>query len=326
VIASFPMVHESRVIRFPGTITTPRSRFVNAVHLGWDDSIFARIRQPLADFQAAMRATNVLVQDFAPAVFKTFELAKLLAAGKQAAGLHNATVTLYDRLSAMEFGSSNNRAKIIDTKEEYKRESVSVAGLPELLERLMLRLAAAAGFPVSLLMGQAPSGLNATGDSDIRWFYDHVAAFQEKVLRTILRRIYSLIMLAKDGPTGGKLPDNWDIVFRPLWQMTPAEIAKMRLDVANADALYVSNGILMPEEVARERFSGDTYSLETRIDPDERKTLMETQAEHEAAAAVAGREADPEGPAALGAAGAKKALEDPAPAPGDPAKKPPAKE
>jgi phage-related protein (TIGR01555 family) len=105
--------------------------------------------------------------------------------------------------------------KIIDTGEEYKRESVSVAGLPELLERLMLRLAAAGGMPVSLLMGQAPSGLNATGDSDIRWFYDHVAAMQKKSLKSALVQIYTVIMSAKDGPTKGKVPENWDIAFKP---------------------------------------------------------------------------------------------------------------
>jgi hypothetical protein len=81
-IAEFPMVHESRIIRFPGTMTTRRARFARAVHLGWEDSIFTRIRQPLADFQAAMRGTNILVQDFAPAVFKALRLADLLAAAK----------------------------------------------------------------------------------------------------------------------------------------------------------------------------------------------------------------------------------------------------
>lgn len=315
VITSFPLVHESRIIRFPGTVTTPHARFVNSVHLGWDDSIFTRIRQPLADFQAALRATNILVQDFAPAVFKAFRLADLIAAGKSTGNAQNTTVTLYDRLSAMEFGSSNGRAKIIDTQEEYKRESVSVAGLPELLEQLSLRLAAAGGLPVSLLFGQAPSGLNATGDSDIRWFYDHVAAFQEKQLRPILKRIYSLIMLAKDGPTAGTLPKNWDIQFRPLWQMTPAEIAKMRFDIAQADALMIQNQVLNPDEVAQ-HWTGDTYTPDLHVDLAERQKLMEVQAEREAAANIAGREADPDGPAAMGAAGAKAALAAPAAKPG----------
>lgn len=292
VVTDFPMVHESRIIRFNGTVTTKRARFARSVHLGWDDSIFTRIRQPLADFQAAMRATNILVQDFAPAVFKALRLAELLAAAKA----KSTALNINDRLSAMEFGSSNAKVKIIDEKEEYKRESVSVAGLPELLERLMLKLAGASSTPVSLLMGQAPSGLNATGDSDIRWWYDHVAAFQKKQAYKPLRRIYRAIMAAKDGPTNGKIPENWDINFRPLWQMTPAEIAKMRFDIANADNLYIQNQTLTPEEVAR-RFTGDTYNTEIHIDFDERQELMEQQAERESAAVVAGREADPEGQA-----------------------------
>lgn len=288
-ITDFPLVHESRIIRFSGTLTTPRARFARAVHLGWDDSIFTRIRQPLADFQSAMRGATILMQDFAPAVFKALKLAELLGAAKT----QNNNVSIYDRLSAMEFGSSNAKVKLIDTREDYKRESVSVAGLPELLERSMLRLAASAGMPVSLLMGQAPSGLNATGDSDIRWFYDHVAAMQEKQLRPALRRIYTIMMLAKDGPTKGKVPENWDLVFRPLWQMTPAEIAKMRFDLAQADNLYIQNQTLMPEEVAKARFGGETFGNEIRIDFDDRQKLMEEHAEREAAANIAAREADP---------------------------------
>src|SRR5580704_6823310 len=35
--------------------------------------------------------------------------------------------------------------------------------------------------PVSLLMGQAPAGMNATGESDTRFFYDQVRAEQEAI-------------------------------------------------------------------------------------------------------------------------------------------------
>jgi hypothetical protein len=96
--------------------------------------------------------------------------------------------------------------------------------------------------------------------------------------------------------------------------MTPNEVAKMRLDIANADALYLDRQVLAPQEVAQ-RFEGDCYSTELRVDLEARAELMQQQAELEALANKAGREADPEGPEALGAAGAKKALEEPAPAP-----------
>jgi phage-related protein (TIGR01555 family) len=315
-LTNLPLVHESRVLRFAGTMTTLAARLGRGPHLGWDDSIFTRIYQPLMDFENSMRGATILMQDFAPAVFKALKLAELLSAAKQ----RGSALNIADRLNGMEFGSSNARVKVIDEKEEYKRESVSVAGLPELLERSMLNLAAAAGMPVSLLMGQAPSGLNATGDSDIRWFYDHVAAFQVKHLRPLLARFYKLLMLSKDGPTKGNLPENWDVCFRPLWQMTPPEIAKMRADIATADAAMVAAGVLMPEEVAQ-RWAGDTYSTDIRIDLAERQKLMEAQAERESAATVAGREADPEGPEAAQAKAAHATANAPPKSPKDPENK-----
>ena len=54
-------------------------------------------------------------------------------------------------------------------------------------------------------MGQAPAGLNATGDSEIRWFYDRVAARQRRELQPALKRLVKLLFLSKRGPTKGKL-------------------------------------------------------------------------------------------------------------------------
>jgi hypothetical protein len=197
------------------------------------------------------------MQDFAPAVFKALKLAELLAAAKQSEP-ENQPHRPHQRDGVRLFEREGQGHRQVE--EEYKRESVSVAGLPELLERQHAALAGAAGMPVSLLMGQAPSGLNATGDSDIRWFYDHVAAMQEKKhLKPLpLKRLYAIIMLAKDGPTGGELPENWDIAFRPLWQMTPAEVEKMRLDVANAMTISTSRIRCSPRKRSRASVSAAT--------------------------------------------------------------------
>lgn len=300
---NLPTIHESRIIRFDGIRSTPRARFLNTIQIGWDDSIFTRIFKVLMDFHAAMQGVNLLAQDFAPSVFKALKLAELLAASKQTT---SRGLNLSDRLSSMEFGSSNAKVKVIDTQESYERKSVSVAGLAELIELHMLHLSGSAGTPVSLLFGQAPSGLNATGDNEIRQFYDHVAADRRKKLYPQLRRFYTILMLSKDGPTKGKVPKNWDIVFPPLWQPTQAEIAKARLDVATADNFYINNGTLQPQQAAQ-RFAGDTFNMEIRIDPEDMQKLMEEQAKAEAAAEVARREADPEGPLAQAAqAGANK--------------------
>jgi uncharacterized protein len=265
-------IHESRLIRFSGQQTS-RSQALRGVQPGWDDSIFVRIMQVVSDFQSVWQAAGILMQDFAPPVLRMKGLVELLQASK-----HNQQVSVADRLQAVELSRSIARLVLIDKDEEYKRETTNITGLPEMLDKFMSRLAAAADMPVSLMVGQAPAGLNATGDSEIRWFYDRVAAMQRRQLEPSLRRLVRLLFLSKTGPTNGKEPENWSVKFPSLWQMTDAERADTYLKMAQADALYVTNNVLLPEEVARSRFGGDGWSAETQVDMAERQTLQESMA------------------------------------------------
>ncbi len=58
----------------------------------------------------------------------------------------------------------------------------------------------------------------------------------------------------------------------PCWQVDPPEdeaaLAKVRLDMANADKIYIEAGVLLPERVAIDRF-GDEFTLETRLSEEE---------------------------------------------------------
>jgi phage-related protein (TIGR01555 family) len=117
----------------------------------------------------------------------------------------------------------------------------------------MLRLAAAARLPVSLLMGQAPAGMNATGESDIRFFYDQVRAEQE-ALKPKLERLIKIISANDNAKVS--------IEFPALWQMTDREKAELRRMEAETDRIYLQEGVLLPEEVAIKRFSGGEYAID----------------------------------------------------------------
>lgn len=267
------VVHESRIIRVPGIETTRLSKLAN-VQPGWGDSIFCRVGQVIADFQAAWQGVGILMQDFAVAQLKIKGLAEVLA------GENPNDQSLATRARMLELCRSIARVAILDADEEYSRDTTNVTGLDALLDKLMLRLAAAANMPVSLLMGQAPAGLNATGDSDIRWFYDSVAALQTRRIRPPVKRVTELLLLSKSGPTNGQPVENWDVTFSKLWQLTEAETAAMHLTQAQADALNVANQIATPEEIGKSRFGGDKYSIETQIDTDLRDEMMD-QPDHQ---------------------------------------------
>jgi phage-related protein (TIGR01555 family) len=268
---SYFRIHESRVIPFRGRVTSPL-QLARAQGLG--DSIFTRVLNVLRDHEVTWGNTATLMTDFAQAVFRMQGLKEALAADKKK--------LVRDRVSAIDYARSTIRAAVIDKDDEFQRIATPLTGLPDLLDRFASRLASVADMPLTLLMGTSPGGLNATGDSDIRFFYDRVAAEQDRVLRPALERLARLAFAAKDGPTSGQEPDHWCVEFKPLWQMDEQQKAQLRLTQAQIDDTYVKGGVLTPEEVAASRFGGADWSWETHLDTGTRDAVGEAQAELEA--------------------------------------------
>jgi phage-related protein (TIGR01555 family) len=274
IIAPFnTIVHESRVIRFDGVRTSRRKRRENR---GWGDSILERYYDVVRDFQGASHGIMHLLTDFSQAVFKIKGLAKALASDKD--GL------VLKRLRMLDISRSMVRAVPLDADaEEFKREGAAVAGLADLYDRMMMRLSAATGIPVTLLFGRSPAGMNATGESDIRLFYDHIKSMQETKARPRLEYLIEIMLSARDGPTGGVEPESWNFEWNPLYQESAKEQSETRLNVAKADEIYLRNGVVEPDEVAESRFGGDTYSQETMLDDDGREERSEDDVRAEAA-------------------------------------------
>ncbi len=264
-VGSTPLVvHESRLIRFYGAVTSRRQMATNN---GWGDSILLRFIEVVADFQSSYQSAALLITDFAQAVQKVEGLAELRAAGDDA--------TIIRRAEMIAQARSIARTVIIDSKEEFTREQTPLSGLPELLDRLASRVAAAVPMPVALLLGESPAGLNATGDSDIRWFYDECANKRELHLRPRLERLLKVIFRCVEGPTLGVEPASWKLKFAPLWQATDKEVAERNYIQAQADGIYVDKQIVTPEEVAESRFGTDEWSAETNLDEELRDQMAD---------------------------------------------------
>jgi phage-related protein (TIGR01555 family) len=278
-------VHESRILRFEGVRLTRR---LQRTQWGWGDSVFVRLNDEIRDFQASFDSTSMLVTDFAQGVFKMAGLAEAIASGN--------TALVMARLSAIDMARSVVKAAVLDTNgEEFERKVTPVAGLADLLDRFCTKLAAAAGYPQTLLFGMSPAGMNATGESDITLYYDKVKDGQNEKIGPPLRKLLRMLFAWKQGPTGGSEPDGWSIQFKPLEQSSETEQADVRLKQAQADDYYVNNGVLTPEEVAVSRFGGDTYSTETQLS--ETDPAKRALAAAEAAESAAELLPDPAAPA-----------------------------
>ena len=248
-------VHESRFLLFDGSPVTRVQRVRNN---GWGDSIFTRVFEVLRDYQMSWDGVATLMQDFAQGKFKLQGLNEMMLGGDDK--------SIQARIALLDMQRSNARSIYLDAgkdgepAEDFTRDVASLTGIPEVLSAFAMRLAAAGRMPISLLMGQPPAGLNANDKSGIQWYYDQIKSKQYAELQPQLKYLLKIIFATKDGPTGGVEPENWDVIFNPLWQLGSLEEAQRRLFIQQADVGYVTAGVLNAEEVAESRFAEDTYN------------------------------------------------------------------
>ncbi len=265
-------VHASRLLRFYGARTTARRR---AQIQGWGVSELQRVYDKLQQFNATFAAVGELLQDGSQGVFKVKDLFELMSEDRRG--------DLKTRMETLDMGKSVAKSILVDADtESYERvDTGALSGYPDTLDKFALLLAGAARIPVTILMGQAPAGLSATGDSDIRWFYDRVRTQQQSVLAPQVTRLARILCAAKDGPTNGVIPSTLTPVFPPLWQLTDAEKADLRAKQATTDVAYITAQVLTPEEVALSRFPKAGWSPDTIVDLDARRAAMEAGAQGE---------------------------------------------
>jgi hypothetical protein len=190
-------------------------------------------------------------------------------------------------------------------RETFERKPTQFAGLPDLSDRSWNRVAASSDIPVQLLVGEAPAGLNATGDVTLRWFFSGVSQEQTQVDEPRLLKILRILFAADDAPelkavesdNGGETPDPFDalgLVWLPLWAPTAQELATIRLQRAQEAALWITNQVFRPEEIAMslpEDWIPFDRELRQQILEDDHETLMAQQVAKEKAAneaAIAG--------------------------------------
>ena len=248
-------IHASRIVPIYGVRLTDKQMREQG---GWGDSVLERVWESIRNFSATWQAIAVLVQDFGQPVARIKGLMELIAT--------NSKQVLEQRMGMIEMGRSMCRMLLLDSDEQFERITVDLMPLVSVAMEQAKDVAAGLRIPVTLLMGQSPAGLNATGDTEVRFFYSRVDALRQRELLPVLQLITRLAMLSKDGPTKGKEPERWSVQMPPLWQMTEAEQAAIRLTQAQVDEKEINLGIVNATEIAVSRHGGDEWSAATTID------------------------------------------------------------
>jgi phage-related protein (TIGR01555 family) len=250
-------IHKDRILRFDGEWLPYRIRQRN---YGWGMSTLQSVYDSFRFYSTGISSAATLLTEFDIFVHKLRGLSTMLAAGKEK--------DVRDRLVLNDMSKSVYRGYAIDAeKEELEFISRNFGGIGEILEKLRIDIIGASQIPHTILFGESPGGLGSTGRSEERDFAKMLGDYQGAHFKRPMQQLVEMIMLSKDGPTNGTVPDSWRVKFNDLFELNEREKADVRARVAAVDGRYIQLGVLSPKEVADARYGGTEWSMELTLDP-----------------------------------------------------------
>jgi len=247
-------VHASRCLIFKGdpipddvTLATELS---GTDYQYWGVSALQAVNEKLGNYSGMEQHISNLIYEMIIGVYKFENLAELLE--------QNDVQAIQTRISVINQTKSMINSVFLGAGEEFGRNTASVAGLADLWDRMMMMLSGVSGIPVTRLFGRSPAGMNATGESDLRNYYDTIRADQQNWLYNPVAKLLSIMAL-----TFGQ-KEEMSFTFNDPWSPTQEQMVEMRKKQAETDEIYINTQVLAPEEVTTSRFEGG-YSFDTEL-------------------------------------------------------------
>ena len=275
-------IHRSRVLPFFG-IKLPYYNRARQQHSYWGASVLRRVFEAIVNADMTTAGSASLVSEASVDVIKYKGLTNFLL---QPGGEEK----IQARFALAKLLKSVNNVTLLDEDETFEQHQQSFSGLGDLLDRYLGIVAGAADIPETRLLGSAAKGLNATGEGDIRNYYDNVRAHQKTDFGPKLRTLDKIMQRS----LWGTEVKDWNYKWASLYQMSDAEKATAEQARSARDTAYLAAGVVDEHIVAQQLYEDGTY---TNITPEYLETLAQAVKEANEAEGMLGRN-EPEGPAA----------------------------
>lgn len=155
---------------------------------------------------------------------------------------------LYNVLAAQNYLMNNMSLQVMSREDDFQTFDYSFTGLADIYEQFMMDIAGASEIPATKLFGRAPQGMNATGEGDLRNYYDTVRQNQETYLRPVLEKLLPVLCLS----VWGAVPDDLDFEFNPIRDMSDEERAGYIQQTAGAINSVFQSGIISQQTALKE--------------------------------------------------------------------------
>ena len=208
-------VHHSRVVRFTGRELPYLEKIAE---MYWGESEIEPIYEDIALYDSVMANMGNLTFQANVDTMEVQNLDQLFAIGSI-----EQQKRFWSVMQAQSVAKSNFGYRLINKGDSISNQQYSFTGFDTVTQAVQMNLSAKTHIPVTKLFGQAPAGLNATGESDMQNYYDVVDGQRESKLRPVLEKILPVLCMS----VWGKVPDDIEIMFPPLWTPNAMELAQI---------------------------------------------------------------------------------------------------
>lgn len=223
-------LHPSRVVRFVGAEIPDINQ-----SMGWGDSVLQIVADAVIATGTVFQSMTSLVQEAKVDIVKIPELSERISNAEYEQRLKT-------RFAMAGVMKSIYSVLLIDKEEDWTRVNQTFAGMPEVMQEFLLLVCGAADIPATRFLGQAPKGMNATGDSDTRNYYDRVSTEQRIEIQPLLTPLDRLLLISSLGTEPDGLTYNWN----PLWQMDEQEKADIAIKQSQVMTADVNAALMDP--------------------------------------------------------------------------------
>lgn len=213
---------------------------------GFGESVLIPVYDALVRFAGTQEGAYHLVNMASVLLVKCDKLMDLQASNMGERGMR--------MLEKMAEQISIYRAGILSGKDvDVAQHSATFGSVPELLQTFAQVLAAGSDIPATRFLGQAPGGLNATGESDLENYYNNVASWQNTVLKPNEIKMYNILGVSCFGREKWQsIKPEFDIEYKPLWNLSETEQATVDNTRAQTISLLEQSGYLSREAALEE--------------------------------------------------------------------------
>ena len=241
-------IHHSRCIRFEGVRLPYFQRLAENL---WSESVVERIYDRLVAFDSTTLGAAQLVYRSHLRTLKVKGYRQIVSQGGPA------LLGLARQIEMMRIMQCNESITLMDADDSFESHQYTFSGLSDVLMHFGEQVSGAVEVPIVRLFGQSPAGLNSTGESDLRTYYDNTNKKQETDLRNPVQTLIDILCYSV---LGEEPPELFTFTFNPLWLASDAERAELGAKVTGSVISAYEAGLVRKDTALKELQQASQFS------------------------------------------------------------------